>query len=372
MGILTTAIGQLTNELLSFGFGQLDDFVTRKIQEGRDEEAFAAADAWEKQALQGIQGGSGILGGGGDFQMPALPPEIGQSPEASKYLFPRYQQIIKQDPDIVGMQRERFLDEKGIGARSTAFGKLAGQRDIGTEAIVPGVRGDIDFSAGQLQESHAQGSGLTTKAQESAKEPFRDIAMQREIRKKQTPSYKQLQGGGGGGDGSFNVPGEFLNRAEKEILRDKSGVYVTAPESKSMFTPDDYRKNPALLLVDRESKEKPALTDRGLRVMQIAEEIAAKSKNRQPLSIINEAKAREKKEFKEQSKSSALQGAQRPGIQINPNPTPAAPERAKEVQTGRDPATENKIRVLRQKGITPEQIKQALKEEGKNPADYGY
>ena len=321
--------------------------------------------------MQGIQGGGGILGGGGDFQMPALPPEIGQSPEASKYFFPRYQQIIKQDPGIVGLeQKQEFykeaLDRGGqlVGQQAIEPGQMEAFARDPSQFSLEGIRGNLGSRAEAIARGKLKVSGPEFDRQQAQKTADR-------LRVKQSPTYKQMQGGGGGGDGgSFNVPGEFLNRTEKEIMRDKSGVYVTTPEAQSW-----------------NDKPTPQITNRGLRVMQIAEDIAAKSKNRQPLSIINEAKAREKKEFVEQQKATedVIQGADRAANQVlssAPASTPTPQQRAATVQTGRspsakasgdkDPATENKIRVLRQKGVEAGRIRQALIEDGINPAEYGY
>lgn len=304
-------------------------------------------------------GAQDIIRRGGDITPPSM--DLLKHPVYGQMARDLFMEVVKNNPAILATKNRQELQQEIQKAILGATREKVDQNLLGLDELEPTFRNPSLLPRDRILQNLGEREAASTTGTEQAKEPFRDAAFQRSLRLKQSPTYKQMQGGGGGGDGgSFNVPGEFLNRAEKEIMRDKSGLYASTPEPQSW-----------------NDKPTPQITDRGLRVMQIAEDIAAKSKNRQPLSIINEAKAREKKEFVEQQKATedVIQGADRAANQVLSAPPPAAPapvQRAAEVQTGRDPVTENKIQVLRQKGVEAGRIRQALIEDGINPAEYGY
>lgn len=278
MGILTTLINNLAGGAIDLGFRQLDNYITRSIEEGRDEDAWAAAqkaDDWLKQQLTGANQKAGILPINNDpnmqMQIPQsaglsqtptgpmnlMPPaelmkDINKSNYASQYLYPRVQQYIQNDPYFVAQEQARKQQEAITNARSRAFGGLATQRDIGTETIGPGIMGKMDFSAPQLQESHATGQGLSTTATETAKEPFRKAALQRSIQLKQTPGARAMGTGGGDGTGTYNtVNPDFKGKVVRSLvdrysqfrkqvmsatgipMKDKNGkpIYEPAPET---------------------------------------------------------------------------------------------------------------------------------------------
>lgn len=307
MGILGTAINQLTGQLFNFGFDQLDDFVTRKIQEGRDEEAFAALDQWEEDALRNIQlsqtnqpflfggqqvdpatvQGQGILQG--QFGIPQVPSAIAKSPLAGQAFTQILPKVLANDPFFAEQERQRAIQEAITGARQTAFGGLARQRDIGTGAIGPGIRGEIDFTAPQLQESQARGAGLKTAFQETAKEPSRQRRFQERMQLKQTPGAR-ARGGGGSKDDSTTI---FSSVTDSDISRITS-MLKTSPE-----------------YYDVNAKQ---LTERGLNVLNNVGEIIPGQKKKNLIKARQEAVKREKEQFEQTRQEERARFGTPPGI----------------------------------------------------------
>jgi hypothetical protein len=206
--------------------------------------------------------------------------------------------------------------------------------------------------------------GQTT-AQYKAAEPFKEKALQRQMRLKQTPGARAI--GSGVGDGVTNTisPGTF-NTLQKQVLRYPQ--YRTQTGYNAMSGQPTYELN-----------------DRGRRVAEIIEQQYSTTKKPNYGEIERRAIAQEAKEH---GSLSEMERARRTGSTAEqfkafestqspaaPSPTPAptsAPQQQVEaVQGQKDPAIEQKISKALQMGRTPEQIKDALKADGINPAMYG-
>src|SRR3990167_1038186 len=124
MGILTSALDELVQGLVSAGVTQLDNYVTREIQEGRNENAFQAAYEWGNKVEQNyglankvaagefnmpgadLVGNRGVLPTSPEGQvymsafsnLPPVPPEIAKSNAAFQIFNQRYSDALQNKP----------------------------------------------------------------------------------------------------------------------------------------------------------------------------------------------------------------------------------------------------------------------------------
>lgn len=216
------------------------------------------------------------------------------------------------------------------------------------------------FGGGDIgQDVRNQASAARTGILEEAKEPARQRAFQRQVQLKQTPGARAMGSGEGGPAKPRDVSTALLNNWQKQLADDKSGVYATTAQG-TQFTAEQIAANPNLAIAATlmGGQEKANLTDRGQRVMDIAEQLAAGSKTRSPRSILNQAKVLEKKEFTQQRQQdpNAFQGfagEKAPAQQAQPT-EPTAQQKATQM------TDEQKIQILRQRGVPEEEIQKAL------------
>ena len=357
---------------LSLGFGQLDQFITRKIQEGNTEEAFRALDEWEATLGQQMTQGGGVLPTGPRDLVPSNDQmaKIQQSDLASRMAFQSYNQALQNDPYYVAQEQARKQQEAITNARAGAFEGLARQRDVGTETIGPGIMGSMDFTAPQLQESHATGLGMGTAAQEAAREPYRNLAMQRSIQLKQTPTYAQVRGGGSGDGGSVvnTIGPSFQNTVVNNLMKRYPALFRQQAK--------DERGQPAINLSTGLDVYEPSPA-----ALQVAQEIAdeyARTKKPNYMKIETQAVQRFKKAQGDEAsqmppKPTALQNLPRPEPKSEPKttPLPTALPNISSTQKSR-PTMQALIEKAKGTGWTDVQIRNAIKEEGYDPKEFGY
>lgn len=408
MGILTNALNELVRGAIGIGVDQLDNYFTGLIESGRQKEAAETAFNLDQELAQrglmqdqlvsgqfnmpgmDLAGGAamdpnstqgrGVLGS--LAAIPYVDPIVNESPVHQQFVTQRGIQHIQQNPLVQQREMAKKAQEERMGLVKSMIGEGFTQNQMGFQEGL----GAFDNPAGydlsreeRNRRSQERQFGQTT-AGEKAKEPFRDIAMKREIQKKQAPSYKQLQGGGGTVTPSPSAPISSVTSAEIGRMQ---GMLLNNSEYQEMGLDG-----------------KPSLNDRGRNALNKAAEALSMQKKKNPLRAIKEGRDAEVKEFQAQrEKTSTPEGrldvlrnrATTPEAQerireieqqmrqggVQPTPTPTAgqqtpQEAATQATQGQDAATMQKINTLKSRGVPPERIKEALEAEGLNPADYGY
>ena len=379
MGILSNVV----ESLVGVGVNQLDNWITRSIQQGREEEAFAALAQLDNQIeakyaqQQSLINGQGILpatnsltAGAGEgsmpvgvgtpawneamsnaSQLPEIDPSIGRSNLASQLAYSKGNQFIQQNPLIQQRAMDEETQKQILKSRGQAFGRLAGQRDIGTADIDPGIRGQMNFTSPELQDAQARGRGKSVTAEEAAREPGRKARFQERMTLKQTPGARAIGSGGGGGKGSGDDTGGIVSSATDTDIRQMSRALMARTE-----------------FAQSGLSGKKELNANGQRTLERAAEIIQTQKKKNPLRAVKQAID----EFNFHSSNPPTIDTAGPTTPSQGAPQQTPQEAAAGASGGQDAATQQKISTLKSRGVPPERIKQALEAEGLNPADYGY
>lgn len=375
MGILYNALNTLIGETVGLGFDQLDNWFDRMAAEGKAEEAAAALDqatADQQEYLrQTLSGQRGVL--------PKTNPNVLQNPYTGQVFTYQQNQMIQNNPDVIAAEQARKQQEEITKARAGAFEGLARQRDVGTETIGPGIMGKMDFTAPQLQESHATGLGMGTTAQYKAAEPFKEKAMSRSIQLKQTPTYAQAIGGGNGGGTRNAISPSFQGTVVNNLMKRYPAMFRQQAV--------DETGKPAINMSTYLPVYEPNAA-----ALQVAQEIAdeyARTKKPNYMKIETQAVQRFKKgQGDEMSqmppKPTALQNLPRPQPKSEPKttPLPRAIDNLPKAQPTQ-PATPSQPTVtaiqmtqaiarMKAAGEPPAKIKQMIESRGFNPKNFGF
>lgn len=326
MGILISALSQLTNSLIDAGINQLDNYVTREFQEGRDENAFRAIDAWENQVAQNyglankvaagtynmpgmdLAGGAGqgILPTGVDEQslmqsfsnVPPVPPEIAKSNAAFQIFNQRYSDVLENNPANIQREIQRKAQENRLGLVKEMAGTGFQQNQMGWGETLGAYDNPNAYNLPREERLNRLGQreGALTTGRMAAQEPFKEIAMQRSMQLKQTPGAKAIGTGAGdtttGGPVSTVTVGE-IGRFEKMLSGNKDYSYVDAATGKKV------------------------LNDRGMDVMNRASEILGTMKKKNPLLAYKKAVDAEKAELNALPVEERMQRMGRPRLGVN-------------------------------------------------------
>lgn len=431
MGILTNALNDLVSGVIGIGVDQLDNYFTGLIESGRQAEAAEAAMKLDQELAQrglmqdqlmsgqfntpgmDLAGGTAMdpnsAQGKGILSslatLPYIDPSINQSPTHSQLAVQRGTQFIQQNPLVQQRELAQKAQEERMGLVKSLVGEGYKQNQMGFQEGL----GAFDNPAGYdlSRQERISRSAEKTGALEKAKGPEWDRRQAQKtadaIRKKQTPTWKQLRGGGGGGG-------------------DKQS---TGPVS-SVTTAEIGRMEKAYLRNSEYAEEgidgKPMLNQRGQNALNKAAEALAGQKKKNPLRAIKEGRDAEVKEFQaQQEKTSTPEGrldvlrgrattpeAQqrlqeveqqlREGQQATPAPTAGqqTPQDAARQQVAPQPtarpqptttpptrgATQSQrpsreyvqegIKRAKGNGETPEQIRQRISQAGYEPKEFGY
>ncbi len=190
MGILGNAINQTVNGIVGLGFRQLDDLITRKVQEGKLEEAALLAEQADRETVDKQQmlfnlvnppttpGLGGIVPGpiprgAPDLSNPDIQAQISSARQIPKSFFElgskgntgilgqqavnRNQNFISNDPFIAAQKEIQRQQGKAFDTRAGVIGELGKDRNIGTEEINSLVSGQTELGRReQLDRSNEQ------------------------------------------------------------------------------------------------------------------------------------------------------------------------------------------------------------------------
>ncbi|RJQ39446.1 MAG: hypothetical protein C4555_03270 [Dehalococcoidia bacterium] len=332
MGILTNLVNSLASEILDFGFGQLDAYVTRELQEGRTENAFIAADAWENDKIQQIaqaNQGAGILPiGGTNYQMqipesmglspqPATSPldlipgdkamgQIQQSPLAAEMVRSRYQQLIQQDPYFIQQEAQRKQQESMQDLNKQLGFETFKQNQGGTQTAR-----DI-FGGGDItQEQRNLVSGQQIGGLEDAKAQARERAAARKAQLK--PPMKS--------------PGATTTR-----IAEAQGQEIV-----SAVTDTDVRRIEKTLfsmpLYSVEGPNGKALNQEGQQILLMATDILATQKKKNPVKATMQAVQKYRQSMSQMPQKPAKLPAGQPQKPAAPVSQPKATPQQKASQT---------------------------------------
>jgi len=385
LGILTNAINQLVGEVIGLGVDQLDAYFTGLIETGQQEKAAQEAARLDQELAQrglmqdqlmsgqfNIPGmdlggapamdpnsmqGKGVLSS--LSTLPYIDPVINRSPVHSQLAVQRGTQFIQNNPLVLQREAAQKAAEERMGLVKTMTGDMFKQGDVGFQEGLGAFDNPRGFDLSRQDRIARKGeleAGKTT-ARQMAQEPFRDRSLQRSLQLKQTPGARATGGGGGPEGGPVNTLSPSTSSSiEKRFM--KYGRYRTETGQNAMGNPI-YELNP-----------------RGQRVREIAEEMYAGTKKPNWGAIERKAMAQEQKEFSAMGKMGQAE-AQHPGntaakfgayADSQPKSTPPAPPAKTPASQA---TTQQKIETLRSRGIPAETIREALKADGINPAEYG-
>jgi hypothetical protein len=381
--------------MVGLGVNQLNSYVTRLIQEGRMNEAAQAADMaeadlvnlqnYQQNVVAPLMQGRGILPGVHSLtagaqnryipvnpsssgateamnygrQLPQVNPKVYENPYTAQRYLARANQFIENDPITLRQKAQENLEKERLGLVKGFLGDAFKQGDIGFQEGLSGYDAPATFNLSRQDRITRKGeleAGKTT-ARERAQEPFRDAALQRQMRLKQTPGARAI---GSGGGGSGNTDGEILSSVSNEDL---------GRMEKMLMRSSEFRTEQA----NSSGNMTRVLNNAGAEVLNLAADKLARMKKKNPLLALKQATEEYKAQWKE--KENIIQGADRAANQVLSAPKPNATtpqQQANTVQGRKDPNIEQKISKALQLGRTPEQIKKALVTDGLNPAIYGY
>ncbi len=268
MGILGNALNSLITQGIKMGFGQLDNLITRKVQEGKLEEASLLAEQFDRETVdkqmiafnlvnpQSLPGISGLVPGSvprgqGDLNNPDIQAQISSARQTPKSFFElgskgdtgilgqqavnRNQQFLSNDPFIAAQKERQRQQGKAFDTTAGVVGK---QGDLGNLGINE-IGGQVLNPTLTLDEGR-QRSRDTVKGLSQARAEGRDtVAQKREQRK-----------GGSKGSGS-EKPTRFKG-FEIKIVRE---AFLEDP---------DFSEN------DIQNRGKRKLTPEGRRAVQLA------------------------------------------------------------------------------------------------------
>lgn len=394
IGILTNAIDQLIGGVLGIGVNQLDNYFTRLVESGQQEKAaqeavridqdLAQRGLMQDRLMSGNFNMPGMdLGGAPAIDpnsmqgkgilsslstMPYIDPVINKSPTHSQLAVQRGTQFIQNNPLVQQRETAQKATEQRMGLTGNMIGDAFKQNEVGFQEGLGAFDNPAGFNLTREDRnlrSQERQFGQTT-AQYKAAEPFKEKSMQRSIQLKQTPGARAMGAGDSEGGAANTIsPGTF-NTLQKQVLRYPQ--YRTQTGYNAMSGQPTYELN-----------------DRGRRVSEIIEQQYTITKKPNYGEIERRAIAQEAKEYgslseMERARRSgstaeqfkAFANPQSPGAATPPpTPTSAPQQQVEAVQGQKDPAIEQKISKALQMGRTPEQIKDALKADGINPAMYG-
>ncbi len=435
MGILTNALNEIIEGAIGLGVSQLNSNIARKIQEGQLNEAAQAGNLAEADLvnLQNYQQnvsaplmrGRGILPGVHSLtagtqtsympvnpsssgaidainygrQLPQVNPKVFENPYTAQRYLARANQFIENDPITLQRKAQENFEKERLGLLKGFLGDAFKQGDIGFQEGLSGYDAPATFNLSRQDRITRKGeleAGKTT-ARELAQEPFRDAALQRQIRLKQTPGARAI-GSDGGENGIFSaITPQDLKHMEGGI-KTKSDYVLTVPD------PND------------PTKKIKYLNQRGELALEIAADKLSRMKKKNPLLALREATIEEqiiyenslspeKKFWQNETRKLQQQGIYRLGVDrkvqellpgmpeptsppnlivpkstlqfSEPNQAQTAPPITGQQQTSapgirQDSSTIEKINQAIMVGATPDEIRRALVDEGKNPSDYGY
>ena len=138
MGVLISALSQLTNSLIDAGIGQIDDLITREFAEGRLNSGLQKLDEWEGDLKQRYAMANRVFQG--QFNMPGMDlgggsPGIDPNSLQGQQIMNQYSDIPRM-PTAVGMAP--LSAQMGYSAYSDALqnNPMTLQQQIQSEAHV--------------------------------------------------------------------------------------------------------------------------------------------------------------------------------------------------------------------------------------------
>lgn len=326
MGILTSLITNLGNELVDMGIDQLDAFITNEIKEGRTENALDKLDEWENQVIQNYNianrvgagtynlPGMDLAGGQGGgvlpvnypgqeqdlmqyfSQVPQLPSEVFNAPEISNVVSSRYADVIANNPYNIQRQMQAEAQKARTGLVKEMVGESYKQNQMGFQEGLGAFDRPTAYDLPREERNRRIGDTQysRTTGQYEAAEPFKENAYNRSVQLRQTPTYAQLNKGTGPEGGPVSsVTTTDLNKFEN-ILGQKS-IYA---------------------YTDKLSNKK-ILNQRGNDVLNRAADILSMQKKKNPLSAIKQAMDSEKAVFNALPVERRMEIMGRPPLKIN-------------------------------------------------------
>lgn len=343
MGILTSALSELVDGLIDAGINQLDAYVSREFQEGRDERAFQAIDAWENQVAQNyglankvaagtynmpgmdLAGGAGqgILPTGVDEQslmqsfsnVPPVPPEIAKSNAAFQIFNQRYSDVLANNPASIQQEIQRKAQENRLGLVKEMAGTGFQQNQMGWGETLGAFDSPDTYSLPREERLNRLGQreGALTTGRMAAQEPFKQSAFNRSVQLKQTPGARAIGTGGNdvtGGPLSSVTVGE-IGRFEKMLSGNKAYSFEDAYGKKQ-------------------------LNERGMDVMNRASEILGTMKKKNPLKAYKMAVDQEKAEFNALPVERRMEVMGRPRLGVGSQIQPESGNVPKDVRQSRE------------------------------------
>lgn len=388
MGILTQLLTQASGQLLDFGFDQLDALVTRKIQEGNLKGALEELDKYAEWGDQQVaqrqqQGGVLPLDNGPNAAVP-LPGQSGPmrngaptdwipndrdinfgkilgNPTTAEQFRAQRNLYMSNDPYYVQQEMDRKRQESEMQALQTGLGTLVGQGNVAPYEATAFMNKDPYFSVNRLQEMEAQGAGRTETAQEMAKEPGRIASHKRALERQQAPHWTK-GGGGDGGGGAVNAIGPaFPDTVTKNLLKysiftreiglDDNGNKVYGLNEAGQLAKDN--------IINRYSSEKKP------NYYKIEADEVAKAR-----AASKEVTLQEHKRIKE--KGINMLGVDVPTVNTPPEGAKPQPSTKIAAPSRQNPTTVKMIDDAKNLNATPQEIHDAIIDQGEIPEDYGY
>lgn len=339
MGILTNALNQLVQGTIGLGIGQLDDYFTRLVESGQQEQAAQEAFKLDQELAQrGFMQDSLLsgqfnmpgmdLGGASAIDpnsaqgkgvlsslatLPYIDPVINKSPTHSQLAVQRGTQFIQNNPLVQQRELAQKAQEERMGLVKSLVGEGYKQNQMGFQEGL----GAFDNPAGydlpreeRNRRSQERQFGQTT-AQYQAAEPYKEMANQRT--RENAVFRKSLKGSGGGGSGGGEADAIVSSATEGEINKIQRQL-MQYPE-----------------YVEMGLDGKPTLNALGQNAAYKAAEILQTQKKKNYLKAAKEGRDAERKEFQaQQEKTSTPEG--RLDVLRGRATTPEAQQRLQEVE----------------------------------------
>ena len=283
MGILTNLVDNLEDELLNFGFNQIDAYVTREIQEGRDENAFNALDKWENQLVQNyglaskVQSGSfnmpgadlvgsrGVLPTSPEGQVymdafsniPPVPPEIAKSNAAFQIFNQRYSDALQNNPATLQREIQQKAQENRMGLVKDLASQGYTQNQMGFQEALGAYDQPSTYDLPREERnrrSQERQFGMS-QAQWEAGEPYKVEASKRALFNKQQPGY----GAGADAGGPVNaITLDAYNKSRQLIANKYPHLSQTVMDEnlKKIKVPNARGDRVAEIFVDLKSRTK--------------------------------------------------------------------------------------------------------------------
>ena len=406
MGILTSALNEIIQQGINFGFRQIDDVFTTLKQQGRDAEAmqylmsqdepFTSKMLNPQQNIGMTQMPGGVLPTGtdlGNYNLPEVtqshPMSIWSTDAAKSFskASPWIQQLATQrgiqdithDPRYAAQELAQKQQEAIISASQSAAGTLGGKGNIGNYDIGPYIMGTQQYSPQNIWGNAAQGAATVEAAKFPEWQKRHDISVADQIRVKQTPGARAMGSGDGGGSAANTIGPSFQNTVVNNLMKRYPALFRQQAK--------DERGQPAVNLSTGLDVYEPSPA-----ALQVAQEIAdeyARTKTPNYMKIETQAVQRFKKAQTDETsqmppKPTALQNLPRPQPTTEPKTTPLPtalgnlpkPQPTQSPQPTPPTVTAaqmiNAISAAKAEGKSSAFIRKMIQSRGFDPENFGY